>query len=96
MVWVNIRWRSAELPLACINDELSSTICYEKVSKAVLTACVAKEYHLIEHLAQMVYASIKEIIPPSIELSVCVSKPHIPIEAVKGGTHFTISDWALG
>jgi dihydroneopterin aldolase len=80
----------ASLPIGCVNDRLENTICYDNIANIVNTLCVAKSYHLIEHLCYQAYLQIKKSIDSQILITVTISK--VPLGTLPYKAIFMVSD----
>jgi dihydroneopterin aldolase len=81
------------LPVALSSDKLEDTICYAKISYAIIKHCEAREYHLIERMAAEIYLLTREISGPEIELDITVHKVRPPVDQLRGGTFFRCGDF---
>jgi dihydroneopterin aldolase len=57
-----IKIHFVDMPLACVNDSIDSTVCYNEIANLVKKVCAAKSYNLIEHLCFEAYNLIKPVV----------------------------------
>ncbi len=81
----------SEPPAACISDHLEDTVCYAMLVEKIREMVGNKIYYLIEHLTYDIYQLLKQQLPPSTQISVCVTKhPNVP--GLNGGACFRYGD----
>ena len=88
----NISIRFVRLPVACLTDHLSDTVCYQKLTGLVTQVCSQGEYRLIEHLGYRVYEELRCLIPAQASLCISIQKVSPPIEGLTEGAWFTIDE----
>jgi 7,8-dihydroneopterin aldolase/epimerase/oxygenase len=71
----------ADLSLACVNDELDSTVSYSAIVKTVVTVMKAQNDKLLERAAQRVADAILGQYPEISDVKICLKKPDAPISA---------------
>lgn len=90
----DIRVRFRQLPSGCTSDQLTDTVCYSQVSDKLSEICNRTEYLLIEKLGWDAYQALKEMIPPSVDLWVRLTKEKPPIPyPLEQGASFCVGDW---
>jgi dihydroneopterin aldolase len=87
---LSLRVEFAGLPQACETDELGDTACYAQLVERARSVCAAREFRLVEHLAQILIRELRELVPKGAALELTVSKPHTPVVGLRGGVHFTL------
>ena len=82
---------------ACLNDNISSTICYFNLTQTIKKMVGNKPFNLIEHLAYFIQKTIKSEIQQNhndlyYQTDVTVNKLSPPVEGIHGGVQFKIFD----
>lgn len=72
---------SADLSLACISDELDSTVSYSAIVKTVKSVLTAQNDKLLERAAQRVADAVLEHYPEISDVKIRLKKPDAPIHA---------------
>lgn len=85
-----IRFPSA--PKACQSDKLDESICYVKVASIIQDCALKKPYHLIEHLAHVIYQELKGL-EANLEFCILVQKMYPPHPLLKNSTSFSYGDY---
>jgi dihydroneopterin aldolase len=81
------------LPGACVSDVLSETICYETLIGSIQHSIDSRaEFNTVEKLGHDCFQSLKAQIPKDARLSLSLHKVNPPIDSLKGGIHFELSD----
>lgn len=81
-----------ELVKGCFDDNIDSTVCYDKIANKINDICKLQDYNLIEHLCFKVYEAIKsQIIGGSIKVTV-IKTPNNQNDLMYKA-NFTISDF---
>ncbi len=78
-------------PRACVNDDLSDTVCYDTLSKLV-TQLTKKEFKLLEHLAHEIYQLIKKNLPSSTLINLRLTKKPAVMKNLREGVSFYYGD----
>jgi 7,8-dihydroneopterin aldolase/epimerase/oxygenase len=91
-VRVKVVMAFAKEPLALTSDEIDDTVCYGKVTEDIVAACTAREFNLVEHMAQVIYDVVKKRLPPQCKALVHVTKVQPPVNEITGGVTFTFGD----
>jgi FolB domain-containing protein len=92
-VRVSFQIESDHLPDACLTDELSKTVSYETLIGSINRLVQSKtEFKTVEKLAFACFENLKEQLPSTSQLSLSVHKVNPPIDGLKGGVHFQLSD----
>lgn len=86
---LDLRIQFAERPPACESDELSGTVCYDKLCEKIRGHCSSKPFRLIERMAFEIHELLSKDLPPGSQLCVKVTKLKLPIEGLTGGVSFT-------
>ena len=86
--------RFRDKPEAMVSDRLGDTVCYAELCSLIRRTCEAKEYHLIEKLADEIYRITRELTGSAAAVGVRVHKVRPPIENLKGGSIFRCGDFA--
>ena len=89
---VELRFPSA--PVALSSDRLEDTVCYAKISDAIIKHCESREYLLIEKMAADIYLLTREFSGSEIGIGITVHKVRPPVSRLKGGTFFRCGDFA--
>lgn len=76
---------------ACETDQLTDTLCYDKLIMTIQSQVQKKTYHLIEHLARDVYLIFRQHSPKDSKLSVRITK-FPKIVGLRGNVSFTYYD----
>jgi dihydroneopterin aldolase len=92
-VRISFQIKLGHLPGACLSDRLSETVCYETLIESVKRAVASfHELHTIEKLAQCCFQDLKEQLPEASRLFLSIHKANPPIDFLKGGVCFELSD----
>lgn len=77
-VSVQIKFTFSRLPTACINDQLSGTICYASLANELQQFCNKHSFKLIEALTYQLYQFIKnklsEMMDSQPTIFLCITK----------------------
>ena len=80
-------------PLACTNDNLSDTYCYDTLIQTIIKSTTKREFHLIEHLAAFIYDLIQNALTEKTRIHVSISKdPRSYIPSLTQGVVFSYGD----
>lgn len=90
-VFLDIYIRFPNEPLACKNDQLQDTFCYDVLTQKIKSGIENKAFHLIEFLSREIYQLIKQDLPLNYLVTISINK-HPPIAGLKGGVHFWYGD----
>lgn len=77
-------------PKACMSDDLQDTVCYRELIEQLRAKVCSKKYHLIEHVAQEIYGTLKSLLPASCQTAVSLTK-HPQIQGL-GSVTFQLQD----
>ncbi len=94
-VEVDFSIRFDEPPPATATDQLQDTLCYGALCERIRQTISPKEFRLIEHMTEALYAELQKGLPARAHLSVSVRKPKPPVEGLRGGARFTLSNASL-
>ncbi|WPX97979.1 dihydroneopterin aldolase [Candidatus Fokinia crypta] len=95
-IQVDISLEFSELPNGCLNDEISSCVCYKLLSDKILSFAENASFDTIEGLAYAIYKVITDFI---VEFSsgiseyvveVSIHKKNTTILAIRGGAFFVL------
>lgn len=75
-IFLDLKIGFLEAPLATITDELTDTICYDELIKAIDEFCKNKSFKLIEYFAQELYEFLQHKMKTKVKLMLQVTKPH--------------------
>lgn len=75
-IYLFIKFKFIEIPIACLSDDIKDTICYHEIANIILNHCRGKHFKLIEALAYDIFELVKRNIPSSVELQITVQKPN--------------------
>lgn len=90
-VSIQISLQFTEIPLACITDNLTDTLCYATLSCKLQKFCDGHSFKLIESLAYKLYAFLKQTIAnEKIKIFLCLTK-NPPLANLEQSS-FSISD----
>jgi dihydroneopterin aldolase len=105
-VSADIAIQFAELPKACITDDLTDTICYDTLIQEIHKHISEKKFHLLEHFAYALYQTTKSFVAATnisipFAIKVCVTKyPQIDeypqLGKLHGGASFCCGDPHFG
>lgn len=79
-----------QIPGACQSDELSETVCYEKISHIFRRQVAAGEYKTIECLAYRCFGELLELLQNGDELTVLIKKLNPPLAMTNAGAFFEL------
>jgi dihydroneopterin aldolase len=82
----------AQLPNACLTDNLPDSYCYAQITAEIAEICHQKHYKLIEHLAYSVFDAIKKMLKPQDKLFLRAHKLKPPVNNLEGGAAFCCVD----
>lgn len=92
-VKVEVGLRFRQPPTACESDRIEDTICYEKISSRLTEVAASKTFHLIEHLAQSLYLSLKEeLSEENFRIRIRLHKLHLPMRYHTDGAWYQIEE----
>jgi dihydroneopterin aldolase len=86
--------RFAAPPPACASDRLDQTVCYADLIELARQTVAGREFHLVEHLAQVVFARLRPLVPADAALWLRVTKLEPPVEGLAGGVAFSLGEFA--
>ena len=73
-ITIDIHLEFAELPAACITDNLADTLCYDTLKQTIHHHLAHKEFHLLEHLTYDIFTVVKNALSLQHKIMVCVTK----------------------
>lgn len=86
-------------PAYALNDQTDRFICYEEISRELMTYVSVRSIHLIEYLAHQLHAQVRDYITrtkgeraANVKLRLDVYKPHLSVDFVVGGARYSYSD----
>lgn len=92
-VRISFQIKLSQLPGACLSDMLSQTVCYETLIESIKRAVDShRELNTVERLAQICFQNLKEQLPKDSRLHLSIHKANPPIDFLKGGVYFELSD----
>ena len=91
-VEIDLTIRFETPPRGMVTDRLEDTVSYDVLVRAIKEVASDREFSLIEHLANKIFTSLKNILGPEHELRVTVRKVSPPIPEVTKGAEFTVGD----
>lgn len=83
------QWRveiSLDPNQTCVKDE--NIICYDQITKTIVSFSVSKPFKLIENMALECFDILKKDFPLILKLKLQLKKVHPPIKEIKGGVVF--------
>jgi len=86
--------RFADLPEACVSDDLADTVCYAALIDAAREVCAGREFHLLERLAHELFGRLRALVPPHALLWLRATKVSPPVEGLSGGVAFSLGEFA--
>ncbi len=78
-------------PRGMVTDRLEDTVCYDTLVTAIKDVVSAREFSLIEYLANEILTSLRKVVGSEHELRVTVRKVSPPIPEITKGSEFTVS-----
>lgn len=90
IVTLDIEIQFPALPKACTSDDLKDTVCYRELIEKLREKICSQKFHLIEHVTQEVYTTLKSLLPTNCNLSVHLTK-HPQIQGL-GSVTFNYHD----
>lgn len=81
-------------PEACHSDELADTVCYADVSQLIEDVIRDREFHLIEYLAAEIFTRLSARFESRALLRLQVHKLRPPVDGLRGGSIYRISQFA--
>jgi len=101
-IHTNIELQFPRPPMACQSDELSETVCYDRLTQAIQAHIAHKSFRLVEYLAGELYLVIKnevqhifkDVLSHEILVNIEVCKQPNTKEAIQGGICFRYGDRA--
>ena len=91
-VEIDLTIRFETPPRGMVTDRLEDTVSYDVLVRAIKEVASDREFSLIEHLANEIFTSLKNILGPEHELWVTVRKISPPIPEITKGAEFTVGD----
>jgi dihydroneopterin aldolase len=77
-------------PKAVKTDKLKDTLCYADLCEKVRKVCSAKEFKLLEHIAQEVFNAVKKAAGAKTKIEVHARKIHPPVADLIDGVSFSL------
>ena len=81
-VEIDLTIRFETPPRGMVTDRLEDTVSYDALVRAIKEVASDREFSLIEHLANEIFTSLKNILGPEHELRVTVRKVSPPIPEI--------------
>lgn len=92
-VFVDIQLFFSKPPKACETDELSDTVCYDTLIQQLKNKIQAKEFCLVEHVAQNIYHVTQSILNSKNEIKIKIFITKFPtISGLTEGVCFQYGD----
>lgn len=91
-VYISLEINFRKKNRAIITDNIEDTICYDRLSKSILSFCSTKEFKLIENLAHEVFLLVQKKLDIKDKLIVGVKKKFNNIDYLPQGVEFIISN----
>lgn len=76
IVYLDIKIKFSEIPVATKTDELAETICYHKLTQSIEKFCANKTFKLIEYLAHELLVFLRNKISVKTKLALRIVKPN--------------------
>ena len=92
-VRVSIEFRFLKIPGGSTTDDLNGTICYAKVSQAMVEHCQDRHFNLVEKLGFDLYQVVKQQINGQAQISLKAHKVAPPVAGLVGGVIYCVSDF---
>lgn len=89
---IDITFLYPELPNECKDDNSSSYICYDEISKNIIEYAEKNEFKLLEYLGYQIFLLLRNYIPENIGVITKVKKCNPPVDAIKDGCTVVHSD----
>ena len=91
-VEVDLTIRFETPPRGMVTDRLEDTVCYDTLVCAIKEVVSDREFSLVEHLANEIFTSLRNVVESEHQLRVTVRKVSPPIPEITKGAEFTVSD----
>ncbi len=91
-VEVDLTIRFQTPPRGMVTDRLEDTVSYDALVNAIKAVVSDREFSLVEHLANEIFISLRNLVESGDELRVTVRKVSPPIPEITKGAEFTVSD----
>ncbi len=78
-------------PLACENDQLDDTFCYDQLIQHIKAFVLDRKFRLLEHLGHELHHAIQSQFTTHTPIAICLTKKP-PIPDLIGGVTFCYSD----
>jgi dihydroneopterin aldolase len=91
-VEVDLTIRFETPPRGMVTDRLEDTVCYDTLVCAIKEVVSDREFSLVEHLANEIFTSLRNVVESEHQLQVTVRKVSPPIPEITKGAEFTVSD----
>ncbi|AWD33208.1 D-erythro-7,8-dihydroneopterin triphosphate 2'-epimerase [Candidatus Fokinia solitaria] len=95
-VWIDVSLEFSTLPNACLDDRISSCVCYKSLCDKILLFAEKASFNTIERLAYAIYEIITDYIIKSSEnpfkhaIEVDIHKKNTPTTAIREGAFFKL------
>ncbi len=74
------------------NDELSEVISYVDICDLIREVGTSRHFNLVENLARETFTRLRNIVPTEARLELSVNKKFPPVDGLRGGATYRISD----
>ena len=91
-VEVDLTIRFETPPRGMVTDRLEDTVSYDSLVDAIKAVVSDREFSLVEHLANEIFASLRNLVESGDGLRVTVRKVSPPIPEITKGAEFTVGD----
>lgn len=91
-VELDVRIRFARPLDACHTDDLDDTVCYATLAERCRHLAASREFHLLEHLGQELYRTLRGRLPEDARLTLSLRKVAPPVEGLLGGVSFILEE----
>jgi dihydroneopterin aldolase len=92
-VRISFQIKPDRLPEACTSDKLEETICYETLIASIHRLVPSQaQFNTVEKLGYDCFQSLKKALPREARLFLSIHKVNPPIDSLKGGIYFELSD----
>lgn len=73
-VYLDMKLTFLKQPMACVNDELTDTVCYQEIIEQLKDHLQKSSFKLLEHLGYVIYQFVKKHIPAQVKLKIIITK----------------------
>ncbi len=92
-VRVSVELRFPVAPVGLQSDDLADTICYARISEAFKKHVEAKEFCLVEKIANDLFGITEKIIEGRAGISLVAHKVKPPVENLLGGVEYQLGNF---